>query len=150
MSAEKVNIPSFLPLLSPWKWNKCWASGGPMTYSHLAARPLWDVMAINSIWASLIHIFPSSPRVLNHHFSSCQHGLWWPNTTRVTMCSLSTLGVYAHVYTYQTQIIKPVIYLNHTAIVLVSLYCSYLGWKYGQKKALLLIKNYSIMDKVAR
>lgn len=74
-------------------------------------------MAINSIWASLIHIFQSNPQLLNHHFSRCQHGLWWPNTTRVTMCSLSALGAHAHMRTHtQTRIIKRIIYLNHAVV----------------------------------
>lgn len=57
--AEKTFPSSLLP--SPWKQNKRWDSCGPSTYSHLAVSLLWDVMAINSIWASLIHIFPFSP-----------------------------------------------------------------------------------------
>lgn len=98
----------------------------PRTYSHLAARLLWDVMAINSIWASLIHIFPSSPPVLNHHFTRCQNGLWWPKTTRVTMCCLITGEILCtHTHTQETQIIKQVVDLYHT--LLEPCYCHLQG-----------------------
>lgn len=103
----------------------------PRTYSHLAARLLWDVMAINSIWASLIHIFPSSPPVLNHHFTRCQNGLWWPKTTRVTMCCLITGEILCtHTHTQETQIIKQVVDLYHT--LLEPCYCHLRGGAGGE------------------